>query len=249
MEGPERAVIIGRSRARRRIYLLEGTPTTQAQKWQAKGYEVVWLGRPVALYIQTNVGKCSTPHNGLSARHCFGTPAERVEGRRYTIEADGLSGTGYVNQDFSPPWRNWLARFFGPLLGAVGARIGVRDIVGVTRYCTGTWSPGQGLITTEMVGVLSAGAQGQKYWFVAPLSSTAQTWIGRQVAALADVPERRTLKGLVEDYGLFMVWHQDGPWPLELLLVAGEEPAVPGNSGSPVYPGEALGTLRVSCQG
>jgi hypothetical protein len=214
-------VILGFSLVRKRVYVDAARlrDYLALRRYRRAGYEIAELGgRPEYASFITARRLCAGPAP-YTARHCFGLPAEGVEGRGYVIRETGE--TGRVVRDYSPPLHNiivWLARLFGLQLG------GVRDVVMVDK--ARLRADGQAAVVTGRVtgtghALLTAVPE------VDPVSL-----VGKRVEIVTDIPEEGRVECAVNDYGIIDIYLDSMPWPHEVLVASCGQPVEPAHSGA-----------------
>jgi hypothetical protein len=220
-------VILGFSLVRKRVYVdvARRRDYLALRRYRRMGYEIVELGdEPEYASFVTARRLCAGPAM-YTARHCFGLPAEGVEGRGYVIRETGE--TGRVVRDYSPPLHNiivWLLRWFGLALG------GVRDVVMVDKA---------GLRADSQVAVVTGRVPGTGHALLTAVPEVdPASLVGRKVEIVTDIPEEGRAECAVNDYGIIDIYLNSTPWPHEVLVAACRLPVEPAHSGAPVVPAE-----------
>ena len=219
-------MILGFSLVKKRVYVdvARWRDCLTLRRYRKMGYEIVELGdKPEYASFITARGLCAGPAL-YAARHCFGLPAEGVEGRGYVIRETGE--TGRVVRDYSPPLYNivvWLLRWLGLQLG------GVRDVVMVDRVK---------LRADGQVAVVTGRVPGTGHaLFTAVPETDPVSLVGKRVEIVTDIPREERVECAVSDYGIIDIYLDSMPWPHEVLVAACKLPVEPAHSGAPVVLG------------
>lgn len=216
-------MLIGKSLVKKkRIYVHGEAPQTVAEL-QTRGYEVISLSDfPRFMYIKSERGYCSTPYGTYSAKHCFAKIYENAEGREYTLVLNSSVATGRVVHDPNGGIAKRLKRM---LCGFFHSNKAFHDWVVVEKFVP----------SEPPIAVLSAGVVNENIILAAPVGVTPKEHIGRTIYAKADFPAPREIRGAVVDYGIFYVLDGTAVVPIYAFLIKASEPAVPGNSGAPIW--------------
>jgi len=216
-------VILGFSLIKRRVYVDVATwrDYFMLRRYRKAGYEIVELGdEPEYAAFITSRRLCAGPAL-YTARHCFGLPAEGVEGRGYVINETGE--TGRVVRDYSPPLHNivvWLLRWLGVQIA------GIRDVVMVDRVRLQVG--GQAAVVTGRV-------PGSGYALLTAVpEADPVSLVGKKVEIVTDLPREERVECAVRDYGIIDIYLDSMPWPHEVLVAACRLPVEPAHSGAPV---------------
>jgi hypothetical protein len=216
-------VILGFSLVRKRVYvdIARRRDYLALRRYRREGYEIFEFGDvPRYASFITSRRLCAGPAP-YTARHCFGLPAEGVEGRGYTIRETGE--VGRVVEDYSPPLHNivvWLLRWFGLALG------GIRDIVKVSRAR---------IQADNQVAVVTGRVPGTGHALLTAVPEVDPvSLVGRKVEIVTDLPGEMRVECAVNDYGIIDIYLNSMPWPHEVLVAACRLPVEPAHSGAPV---------------
>jgi len=219
-------VILGFSLIKKRVYVdvVRWYDYFTLRRYRKAGYEIFEFGdMPRYTSFITSRKLCSGP-GPYTARHCFGLPAEGVEGRGYTIRETGK--IGYVVVDYSPPLHNiivWLARWFGFQLG------GVKDIVAVSEIK---------IQAGNQVAVVTGSVPGTGYaLFTAVPEIDPVSLVDKDVQIINDISSDGQFKCTVIDYGIIDIYLNSMPWPHEVLVARCKRLVLPSDSGAPVVSG------------
>jgi hypothetical protein len=214
-------MILGRSKIKRRVYV-DSAGSAEAVKAMAEGWEVVEIGRPYFLYLQSDRGRCSTPYNNFTAKHCVSEITKPAAGKTALVVTRSVVYSVRVVKDPNGGFLSNVLRFFRQAFCAAYKDYVVLDRSEVEK-------------DREMIAVLSAGNSKYSFIIATPVVGRPQAYIGRGVVAYPDFPHEAVISGEVDDYGVFWIFDGATTVKVEGLFVRTDRPAVPGNSGSAVW--------------